>query len=300
MGAISDGSFREVAKYNKDYRAQYTLVHGSGQQVHNPWASLGINLAGSIFTTVLSKIESGTDSTPIDDTSASDPELAASIQEDIDKELEKTGCADISEVKLRLQLAQSGNFDFDSNITSKQEALNTTVSDLTGKYSELNNVTKQLEFAKQEAQYFPDNAPTLDVTELEEQLQDLQKDVRKLEKQQQEQQAELKEAQEKMVQDLQQSLDNLTALQKQLKRVEGRDAIEELTNDKTKNFTSVLKKLQNAIKTGNQEKINKYALELEDAYNDYTEEHPDVQNKTLESGYKLAQQYIDDAKKDNK
>ncbi len=299
MGAISDGSFREVAKYNKDYRAQYTLVHGSGQQVHNPWASLGINLASSIFTTVLSKIESGTDSTTIDDTSASDPELAASIQDDIDNELEKTGCSDISEVKLRLQLAQGGNFDFDSNITSQKEALNTTVSDLTGKYSELNNVTKQLEFAKQEAQYFPDNAPTLDVEALEKQQKKLQGDIEKLEKQQQEQQAELKEAQEKIIQDLQQSLDNLTVLQKQLKKLEGKDAIEKLTNEETKDFTSVLKKLQNAIKSGDQDKINKYALELEGAYNDYREEHPEVENKTLESGYKLAKQYIDKAKKDN-
>ena len=322
MGAISDGSFREVANYNKQMRAAYTLQHGGGHEVHNPWAILGVNFATSIFGTALNKFGNMYDSEPVDDGEDSSA-LAESIQADIKTELKKVECTDISEVQLRLQLAQSGNFDSYPDITGKESELaklNETYSQksdiLTNTNDEISSLyqvaialEQQINYSAATSGYSLDGIPKYTETQLQEmksqlktvtdeinkketEKENLEKELTTLQTEKAELENEINNAKTEVVKTLQQSLDNLTALKKQLKQAEGRDAIEELTNDETKSFTSELKKLQEAIKSGNKDSINKHASKLKEAYDAYKEAHPGVTNKTIEAGYKAAEKYI--------
>lgn len=343
MGAISDGSFREVANYNKQRRAAYTLQNGGGVETHNPWGAALATALPSLFMTLGSKLGNMYDSEPVDDGEDSSA-LAESIQADIKTELKKVECTDISEVQLRLQLAQSGNFDSYPDITNKQNELKGKTEELETKNTELNSINSNLSTARSSlrdaqtslAEYsqklstlmsqqismqakpnqFPDSAQlsiqneieslTNKIKKLQESINTLNSNIATLDGEKTTKEAEcnslqaektkleneIKDAKTEVVKTLQQSLDNLTALKKQLKQAEGRDAIEELTNDETKSFTSELKKLQEAIKSGNQDSINKHASKLKEAYVAYKEAHPDVTNKTIEAGYKAAEKYI--------
>lgn len=79
---------------------------------------------------------------------------------------------------------------------------------------------------------------------------------------------------------IQDDIDDLKALSKQLKKAEGKDAIESLTNDDTANITNLIKKMNNAQISGDQEKEGKYKKELVEALEDYVK-NPENQNKTI-------------------
>ena len=322
MGAISDGSFRDVATYNKQMRELYTLQNGGGYETHSVWGSALATALPPLFMTLGSKLENMYDSEPVDDSEDSSA-LAESIKDDINKELEKTGCSDISEVQLRLQLAQSGNFDSYPDITGKESELaklNETYSQksdiLTNTNDEISSLyqvaialEQQINYSAATSGYSLDGIPKYTETQLQEmksqlktvtdeinkketEKENLEKELTTLQTEKAELENEINNAKTEVVKTLQQSLDNLTALKKQLKQAEGRDAIEELTNDETKSFTSELKKLQEAIKSGNKDSINKHASKLKEAYYAYIEAHPGVTNKTIEAGYKAAEKYI--------
>lgn len=322
MGAISDGSFREVANYNKQRRAAYTLQNGGGVETHNPWGAALATALPSLFMTLGSKLGNMYDSEPVDDGEDSSA-LAESIQADIKTELKKVECTDISEVQPRLQLAQSGNFDSYPDITEKESKLANLNETYTQKSNSLTNTNdaisslykeaialeQQINYSAATSGYSVDGIPQYTETELqnmqsrlktlnneikekEAAKKELESELTDLKNEQNTLSAEISNDKAKVIETLQESLDNLTVLKKQLKKAEGRDAIEELTNDETKSFTSELKKLQEAIKSGNQDSINKHASKLEEAYDAYKEAHPGVTNKTIEAGYKAAEKYI--------
>jgi len=79
---------------------------------------------------------------------------------------------------------------------------------------------------------------------------------------------------------IQDDIDDLKTLSKQLKKAEGKDAIESLTNDDTSNITNLIKKMNNAQISGDKEKEGKYKKELEKALKEYVK-NPENKNKTI-------------------
>ena len=278
MGAISDGSFKDVAKYNKQMREQYTYLNGGGYETHSPWGAALSTALPSLFMTLTSKLGDSASYSESETDSGNNSESAVLIQADIDNELDAVSCSNISEVEAKAQTAQ---FEL-------QEITNS----ISNKTSELTNINAQISKLSLMAH---DEYDSPELLPLKEQLSDLEYQRDLLEVQIKTLETEQTEKQEK-INTLIKSLQTLKTLQKQLKKAEGRDVIEDLTNEETKDFTKVLKKLQTAIKSGDEDNINKYALELEEAYGTYVKEHPGVMNITLKSGYMAARPYIENAK----
>ena len=84
----------------------------------------------------------------------------------------------------------------------------------------------------------------------------------------------------KEFQAIQADIDDLKILSKQLKKAEGKDAIESLTNDDTASITNLIKKMNNAQISGDKEKAGKYEKELKEALEEYVK-NPENNNKTI-------------------
>ncbi len=277
MGAISDGSFRDVATYNKQMRELYTLQNGGGYETHSVWGSALATALPSLFMTLGSKI-GASDGSDAESETGDSSKLAEDIQADIDNTLSNVGCSDISEVQTKLQTAQSDLQKINTDINSKESQ----ITQLSKQISELTRVTED-EYDSPELMLNKAKAEQLNAQKaaLEAELKALKA-----------QQTEKKEEVEKYSQ----ALNNLKTLQKQLKKAEGRDAIENLVNNESKDFSKALTELRDAIQSGNQDLVNTKALLVEDAYNKYLKEHPDAKNRTIERGYDSVKKYIKAAK----
>lgn len=271
MGAITDGSFRDVAKSNKEYRAQYTRMYGGGYETHSPFGSLLTSFSTQAIWTIAEKLEARADKPEeeIDETETYSA-AAESLRQDIQAELNANGCSNISEVQVKLQTTQAEYETLNLQFTSKNNELSGINGDLKNlanlglTQEEYDNRYKELT-AKGEA--------------LSKELETLKPQL---------------EAKKKEAEQIADSLSDLLAYQKQLKKIVGRDAIEELTNDETKKFSNSLNDLKKAIASGNEEKINSQALKVKKAYEEFTAAHPDNKNKTMQTGYEFALKYIKD------
>ena len=280
MGAISDGSFNYLKEYSREQRAQYTYLNGGGYETHSTWGSALATALPSLFMTLSSKLEGAEVDTPVtSDKTDLSPE-AVDIQKDIDNVLQAAGCADISEVQTKLQTSQSELKDINSQITSNSReirTLNSTISDLEKAVKAVGN-------------------DSLDVNEINKQIVDLKQKVTELEAEKK----KLETKQEEKVSEVEkysQALENLKTLQKQLKKVEGRDAIEELVNNESKDFSKAFKELRDAIQSGNQDVIDEKALALKTSYDNYVSAHPHTHNSMVEKGYNSMKKYVNAAKK---
>lgn len=125
--------------------------------------------------------------------------------------------------------------------------------------------------------------------ELTEKKQELENEKRNLELEKTNNNSEITKAQGSLdvdkpllteFQAIQDDIDDLNALSEQLKKAEGRDAIESLTNGDTANITNLIKEMNNAQINGDAEKANKYKKELKEALQEYVK-NPDNKNKTI-------------------
>ena len=85
---------------------------------------------------------------------------------------------------------------------------------------------------------------------------------------------------DKAIKEMENDLKNLNVLKGQLKKVEGKDAIEALTNDETDNITKLVKKLTKASSAEDKAACRK---ELKDALAVYYAKHEKGANKTIDN-----------------
>ncbi|MBE7711627.1 MAG: hypothetical protein E7Z92_05760 [Cyanobacteria bacterium SIG31] len=91
------------------------------------------------------------------------------------------------------------------------------------------------------------------------------------------------------------NIDQLQAALIKAEKRDGKDVIENMTNQDTKEFTTLLGDLRKAITTGDQNKIDKAALALNTQYENYLKKVGGDQNKLpthINSGYAAAKRYI--------
>ena len=92
---------------------------------------------------------------------------------------------------------------------------------------------------------------------------------------------------------IEQDINNVKALMRQLKNASGETAIENLVNEDTDNFSKKIQELIRAINTGDEEKIGQAARDVEAAYNAYIEKYGEENTPSqIENGYEQAKKYL--------
>ena len=269
----------------------------------------------SIFMTVVSKVTGGSfgggSSSAVESdaiTAANAEQIKADIQAIYDKYKEQ-GVTNISDLEAYLQSrcdeADTNIKTLEKNIktnneviedkTKRNKKIDTRLGELntllgTGEGSitaQINSIDTQIQEAKNNGKdTIKLEAEKKELTAKKQQLETEKKD---LEKEKSDNTNEIIKAQNSLGVDkplltefqvIQNDIEDLKTLSKQLKKAEGRDAIESLTNDDTANITNLIKKMNNAQITGNKDKEAKCKKELEEALKEYVK-NPDNKNKTI-------------------
>ena len=265
-----------------------------GTQIHNPFAAAVATSAPQLLTEIFGMFADS------DLFSSSDSSIdSQEVQKNIDKTFanlkeSKFECSTISDIELQLEnLVQEKDkistqtipaIDKDLNfyneniqiLTKENSLLEASIVDLTNQIDLLENspdekghlasLKKQLEEAVQKLR---DNNQIILASNHGIELSNAEKELAT------EKIAEI----DANINTLKSALADLNLYEAQLKKAEGRDAIEKLSNDDTENITKILKKL----KTADDSKKSKYQSQLDDAIKDYYNNHKFGDNKTIDS-----------------
>ena len=281
MGAISDGKFNSVAEYNKQQRALYTRMYGSGVQTQSPFGQLLTGFATQGIWTLAEKLGAKEESSDNEVEKEDNSAVADTIRADIAEKLKKVECSNINEVESKLEAASTALQSIGNELAAKQsrlESVEAQIQLLSPLPGTENEIPTTLEVVNNQ------NVPQGWLSDLLKEKETLVAEIAELTKKQ--------ETQEKQCTSLAATYEDLQTLSKQLLKAEGQDAIVQLTNEQTKNYTDAVKELKEAIQKGDKGKQKEAALEIEAAYEAYYKANPAIRNKTLDKGYELAKQYL--------
>ena len=309
MGAFLD----TTTQYKQKYGNVAEFNRQNGVQNHNPWAMMAVDLATTgIFVAAQTVGQWGSSSkndgvlSPVGQQIQQeiDGELSPvgqQIQREIDEILTNGNYTDISDVDTQHKAKELELTEVNQNITTLTTNLDTIRRKLAG-------LDRQILNATHDPAYYDQLEGEVPGAGWEQQLQDqkliedLKKQVLTLQEQERTQNTKLLEEQGKVIPltddiaQLAKDFSDLERLGKQLRKAEGRYAIQDLTNETTQDLSNAFKKLNKAVQKGNQKQIDKAALEVEEAYKAYTGQLNGEKNKH-EVSYKLAEKYITEAKK---
>lgn len=272
MGAITNrnDSYEIAKEAHKEYRAAYLRQNGM------PETSYGF---GSLLTMSLSQqlpnlIAGGVNIACNKAERNSEDLYPEEIQEEINEILKKYDSADISTVELK-----QGEYN---NLISRAEQ-DETKADNTIKQCEaqIGKLKTDLEALESLPADHPDRA----------QIADIQNKIKEIEHQKEDAEIQAEEAKniktglQTNLQTLEKDLKDLHYLEKQLKKADGREAMEKYTNDDTENITGILTKLNKAKDNPEKEAKLKDDLKksLEEYYGKGCSKHKVGDNKTIDN-----------------
>lgn len=267
MGAIADGSAKI---YTKDFDiAQYNRTYGNDKH-----SFLGLTLSSMIpqilagvSNTLGEKINSEDNNS-----SESDNKSIEVIQEDINKKLGEVGCSDISEVEAKIEQNQVELSRIENNI----DGLNSTIQNCN---SRILSLKTQIEYLESLPSGENNNA----------QINELKTQLEALETQLETAQIDLEEAQKYQevlsgnIAKYKDAENEIKILEKQLKKIAGKESVDNLINEDTGSITKLLKELRKAQESGNSNKINVANTNLQKAKESYYENHKEGDNKTIDN-----------------
>ena len=294
MGAFLD----TTTQYKQKYGDIAEINRQNGVQAHNPWAMMGVNLVTTgIFIAAQTAGQWGC-------SSKNDGELSPvgqQIQQEIDEILTNGNYTDVSDVDTQHKAKTLELTEVNQNITTLTTSLGAIRTKLAGLNRQIQNATHDQAYYDQLEGEVPGAGWEQQLKD-QKLIKDLNKQVLTLKEQERTQNTKLLEEQGKVkpltddIAKLAKDFSDLQSLGKQLRKAEGRYAIQDLTNETTQDLSSAFKKLNKAVQKGDQKQIDKAALEVEEAYKAYTGQLNGEKNKH-EVSYKLAEKYITEAKK---
>lgn len=291
-------NWSQYAEPYRDYKTKNGVAHGTAAVGVTPNAGKATLAMGlpSLFMTLSSKMGSWLE----DDSSGAEvSERGKEIQGDIDKvfeDLKGKGleCASISDVELQIQMLNGEKNklstqtvpSLENNIAGNQE----TVTNLTAVQGGLAATIKSLKAEKNNPEVTVERLAAIDAqigdaeyeyTENEKKIEQLNAQIESDNKSLAESNARIEKI-DADISVLDDALIDLKELERQLKKADGRDAIENLTNEDTADISDILKQIKSAQANGDSAKVGKLQEKLEKAIEKYYENHEVGDNKTFD------------------
>lgn len=272
MGAVSDGSFLKYTMNSDGTRVDVAKQNRlNGVSNHSLGGIIAVG-ASQYLPQILSGLASKISNN--DDNEESNGLSAKELRSNIDEILNKYQASATADIQAKLNVAETyekklGEYN-DKNAELKEATAN------------VESLTKQLNKLKNSS-----NQPT-DYKKVEADLQKAIEEQQKLEKEVKALGAETTALSEEITSTesadtIRRDLANLYKYEKQLKRAEGRDAIEKLKNPETEEIVKLVGKLKKAKADKNEPKTKQYETKLKEVGQEYYQKHEVGDNKTLDT-----------------
>lgn len=272
MGAVSDGSFLKYTMNSDGTRVDVAKQNRlNGVSNHSLGGIIAVG-ASQYLPQILSGLASKISNN--DDNEESNGLSAKELRSNIDEILNKYQASTTADIQAKLNVAETyekklGEYN-DKNAELKEATAN------------VESLTKQLNKLKNSS-----NQPT-DYKKVEADLQKAIEEQQKLEKEVKDLEAETTALSEEITatesaDTIRKDLANLYKYEKQLKRAEGRDAIEKLKNPETEEIVKLVGKLKKAKADKNEPKTQQYETKLKEVGQEYYQKHEIGDNKTLDT-----------------
>ena len=226
---------------------------------------------------------------------------AEEVEKDINTILTKQECSNISEVRAKLETSRYTLNDAQEkqpNLAKAVEANEAALKNARERNAAIPNEISVLQNRIQELQ----SSLQADGQYTSAELDELETQIKILEEEQRENQAIIEKEEDfkdqkvkldeinkiiakypQQIKELEQDIENLERLEKELKHAEGETTIKDLKNDETGDIAILLKKLNKANTNGNDRKAVKSDENLQKSLEDYYKSHKVNDNKTIDN-----------------
>ena len=271
MGAVSDGSFLKYTMNSDGTRVDVAKQNRlNGVSNHNLGGIIAVGASQD-----LPKILSGFKISNNDDNEEESNGLSAKeLRSNIDEILNKYQASATADIQAKLNVA---------------ETYEKKLCEYNDKNAELKEATANVESLRTQLNNLNDssNQPT-DYENIKSNLQKAIEKQQKLEKEVKELEAETTALSEEITatesaDTIRRDLADLYKYEKELKRAEGRDAIEKLKNPETEEIVKLVGKLKKAKADKNETKTQQYETKLKEVGQEYYQKHEIGDNKTLDT-----------------
>ena len=272
MGAVSDGSFLKYTMNSYGTRVDVAKQNRlNGVSNHNLGGIIAVG-ASQDLPKILSGLEKISNND--DNEEESNGLSAKELRSNIDEILNKYQASATADIQAKLNVA---------------ETYEKKLGEYNGKNAELQKVTANVESLTTRLNNLKDssNQPT-DYENIKAELQKAIEKQQKLEKEVKALEAETTALSEeitatKSADTIRRDLADLYKYEKELKRAEGRDAIEKLKNPETEEIVKLVGKLKKAKADKNETKTQQYETKLQEVGREYYQKHEIGDNKTLDT-----------------
>ena len=272
MGAVSDGSFLKYTMNSDGTRVDVAKQNRlNGVSNHSLGGIIAVG-ASQYLPQILSGLASKISNN--DDNEESNGLSAKELRSNIDEILNKYQASATADIQAKLNVAET--------YEKKLGEYNDKNAELTKATANVESLTKQLNKLKNSSNQSTDYKKVeADLQKAIEKQQKLEKEVKDLE-------AETTALSEEITatesaDTIRRDLANLYKYEKQLKRAEGRDAIEKLKNPETEEIVKLVGKLKKAKADKNETKTKQYETKLKEVGQEYYQKHEVGDNKTLDT-----------------
>ena len=273
MGAVSDGSFLKYTMNSDGTRVDVAKQNRlNGVSNHNLGGIIAVG-ASQYLPQILSGLASKISNND-DNEEESNGLSAKELRSNIDEILNKYQASATADIQAKLNVAET--------YEKKLGEYNDKNAELQKATANVERLTTQLNNLKNSS-----NQPT-DYENIEANLQTAIEKQQKLEKEVKALEAETTALSEEITatesaDTIRRDLADLYKYEKELKRAEGRDAIEKLKNPETEEIVKLVGKLKKAKADKNETKTQQYETKLQEVGKEYYQKHEIGDNKTLDT-----------------
>ena len=298
----------DAYEYARDIFKTTGVPFGTQQALQDPNSLINqpsdvagwVNLGTSIFFSVTNMYINSRDN---DEESTADSKIADQIQSDLKAIFDKypgQGINDLDSLEAYYENQKLEKIGLEKTIANNTELINNLSNRNTTLTGQINSLEQDINRLKSDCTYHGGEIPEeiqrvidhklSEVNNLKAELTENEETIRSKQGENETATVELNKIN---LEAIEQDINNVKALMRQLKNASGETAIEDLVNEDTDNFSKKIQDLIRAIRTGDKENIGQAARDVKVAYNAYKVKYGEENIPSqIEKGWEQAKKYL--------